>query len=153
MTRNGKKGWILCGIMLFVLGGSFPAVALQTAVDSDPWTFSIAPYLWMAGIDGDITVQDRRASVDAGFDDVWSDLDFGGQIHVEVGKGRWGAFIDPTYSELTVEENTAAGRIEAETSIWLLEFGGYYRAVGFFENQRIATEFYLVVLGGGRFWD
>lgn len=153
MTRNGKKGWILCGVMLFILGGSFPAVAQQMAVDSDPWTFSIAPYLWMAGIDGDITVQGRRASVDAGFDDVWSDLDFGGQIHVEVGKGRWGAFIDPTYSELTVEENTAAGRIEAEASIWLLEFGGYYRAVGFFENQRIAPEFHLDVLGGGRFWD
>ncbi len=153
MAGNLRKFWILCGVMLFSFAGSFPAVAQVSATDSDGWSFSIAPYLWMAGIDGDLTVKGQQVSVDASFDDVWSDLDFGGQVHLEVGKGRWGAFIDPTYSELTVEQETAAGRIEAESSIWLLEFGGFYRAIGPSGAKGSTPAFHLDVLGGGRYWD
>ncbi|PIU49474.1 MAG: hypothetical protein COS92_06445 [Desulfobacterales bacterium CG07_land_8_20_14_0_80_52_14] len=153
MTGNLKTRWILCGMMLFAIGWAMPAIAQQSASDSDPWSFSIAPYLWMSGIDGDITVKGQRASMDAGFDDVWSDFEFGGNLNIEIGKGRWGAFIDPTYSEITMEETTAAGTTNTEASIRILEFGGFYRVVGPPTGMGSEPAFRMDILGGGRYWD
>jgi len=153
MTGKVKTTWMICGLMLLIIGGSLPAFAQQPVADSDGWSFSIAPYLWMNGIDGDLTVKGRSVSIDAGFDDVWSDFEFGGNLLVEVGKGRWGVFLDPTYSEVTTEEATAAGTIKAESSIRILEFGGFYRAVGPVVGTGAEKAFHLDVVGGGRYWD
>ncbi|MFC4992189.1 hypothetical protein [Rubritalea tangerina] len=65
------------------------------------WEFSVAPYLWLAGIDGTVGVPSLPpASVDASFGDIWNNLDFAAFMAVEANKGKFKSFADFQYINL-----------------------------------------------------
>lgn len=53
------------------------------ALSTDEMEFHLAPYLWMAGIDGDVAAKGVESSIDADFGDIWDHLDVGAQAYVE----------------------------------------------------------------------
>ena len=65
------------------------------------WEFTITPYLWMTGIDGDVTVKGRDAEVDVGFDDILDDLDIAALAHFIAKRGRWKFCATELYETLT----------------------------------------------------
>lgn len=73
---------------------------LAVAQDSSEWDWSIAPYLWTVGIDGDVAIGPIQQQLDISFSDILSDFDVGGSIFAEVGKGRHAAHFDYTYLRL-----------------------------------------------------
>ena len=46
----------------------------------------------MAGLNGDVTIKGIPADISMSFSDIMSDFKFGGQMHMEARKGKWGAF-------------------------------------------------------------
>lgn len=120
-------------------------------VESDGWHLSVTPYLWMTGIEGDVTVRGNTADVDVGFDDIWDALDFAGQVHIEAQKGRWGLLLDPTFMALSADEELNVADAEMEIDMWIVEFGGFYRIMDSpgFKDRPMSLD----VLGGGRYWD
>ena len=104
-----------------------------STLSSNDWEFTIVPYFWMSSINGDITVKGITADMDVKFSDLFDVLDFGGQVHVEVRKGNFGVFIDPTYLQLSVDKdvqvlpNGGGPDVEVVLKEFLLEFGGFYR--------------------------
>ena len=62
----------------------------EYAAPADEWTFTLAPYLWAAGIQGDIGLFGRQPiEVDMSFGDIFSDLRFGGMLVGELHNGTW----------------------------------------------------------------
>lgn len=85
------------------------AVAIQDPVepeaDAGGWRFSLIPYLWATGIDGDINHPDLPVNVRAraSFGDVLENLDLGGMATFEARKGRFGVLIDAIYAKSSGE--------------------------------------------------
>ena len=122
------------------------------------WEFIVAPYFWMAGIEGDVGVKGISTHVNIPFRDILKDLDFGGEVHVEAWKDRWGIFLDATYLKLSVDDegiSQTLGPVSVDVDMgeWLVEFGGLYRlgrwSLGKDERRALSLE----ALGGGRYWD
>lgn len=138
-----------------------PAASVQ-----DKWEFEITPYFWMAGLSGDVTVKGVPANVSMSFGDVWDDLKFGAQVHIEARKDRWGFFLDATYMSLGTDVNgtrkftgpdgVAHVQTYLDASInmdeWLVELGGTYRLANVPLGEKKDKMMYLDILGGGRYW-
>jgi hypothetical protein len=123
-------------ILLLTIGLAVPYPALGQMPGNNPagkdWTFFIMPYLWMTGINGDVTVKGFKSHVDVDFSDIIKHFDFGGEVHIEaMWKSRYGFFIDPTYIKLSSKKDIAlpnGGQIDKITEKqWLVEAGGVYR--------------------------
>ena len=70
------------------------------AQDSDQWDWKIAPYLWMVSVDGSVSIGPIDQDIGASFSDILSDLEIGGSVFAEFGKGEHAVHIDYTYLRL-----------------------------------------------------
>ena len=109
--------------------------ALAEGPKQGEWQFSVTPYVWAAGLEGDVTVKGRAASVDASFLDIVETADsiFGFMGVFEARKGDWGAFVAPMYLNIGVDEDVGIGplTIDADVTVemTIIEFGVSYRLV------------------------
>lgn len=70
------------------------------------WQFEATPYLWAAGLDGSVKVDNRPKSglgVEQSFSDILSVLDFALMGTLEARKGSWGAVFDGVYFRVSDE--------------------------------------------------
>jgi hypothetical protein len=148
---------ILAAVMLVLVIGLVCPMAYgegPNKTDSDEWQFSITPYLWAIGMNGDMTVKGVDSDVDESFSDILSNLDIALEAHFEVWKGKWGGFFDGTYVKLKTDAGTS-DNIDITSTIGLVDFGGFYRVgtwpVGSPENKGRAISFDALV--GGRYMD
>ncbi len=158
MHRKGPKMLTvsLCFIALTLVG---TGVHAQNASPGESkWEFELIPYLWMSSISGNTTVQGSTTHASMSFSDIFSDLNFGGQVHLEARKDRWGFFLDSTYINLTTNVHGTdpnVGPMNADFGMkeWLVEFGTLYQLgrwpLGKAEGPALALD----VLGGGRYWN
>src|SRR5262245_8736739 len=65
-------------------------VAAKPESDDPAWNWRVAPYLWAASVNGNMTVADRKLDVDMSFGDILDDLNYSIQGVVEAHKGQWG---------------------------------------------------------------
>ncbi len=149
---------LAAGIIMVVIGLVCPMAygegPKSNSTDSDEWRFSITPYLWAIGMNGEMTVKGQESDVDENFSDILSNLDIALEAHFEVWKGRWGGFFDGTYVKLKTDAGTS-DNIDITSTIGLVDFGGFYRVgtwpVGSPENKGRALSFDALV--GGRYMD
>jgi len=125
-------------------------MASGSAAAAEPdWEFGVAPYLWGAGIDGDIKLGRLPAQgVEASFSDLLDVLDIGGMLAFEGQKGTWGFFVDAIY--LKFDDQAPApdptfGEVRAELT------QQYYTAAA--TCRVIHGKVDLDVLAGARFTD
>ncbi len=130
----GKFGVITMAVLLALLLP--PAGHGQSALDQkaapDRWEFFVAPYFWMAGLDGKTTVNGVESNVNFSFSDIWENLDVGAQVHLEGWKGKWGMFLDATYLKLSNDGSGVSptyGPVDIDVRIeeWIVEGGAFYR--------------------------
>src|SRR5210317_2592028 len=119
---------LAAGVIMVVIGLVCPMAYGEgpNKTDSDEWQFSITPYLWAVGLNGDMTVKGVDSDVDENFSDILSNLDIALEAHFEVWKGNWGGFFDGTYVKLKTDAGTT-GNIDITSTIGLVDFGGFYR--------------------------
>jgi hypothetical protein len=114
------------------------AVPLEAAIPGREWTFSVAPYLWGAGLEGDVGLFGRDpVDIDMSFGDIFDNLKFGGMVVAEAHNGTWGIVVDLVY--VKIEDNEMVTRPIAgipvslsgsvETSSLTATVMGEYRAV------------------------
>jgi hypothetical protein len=91
------------------------APARQTAAMDDQWHFNLAPYFYMAGVQGDVGVANLPpVTVDASFSDILENLDVGLQARFEARRNRFGFGADVVWMNLgawTSTTTTARGSI------------------------------------------
>jgi hypothetical protein len=120
----------------------------QPAFAEDDRELVVIPYLWVAGLSGDQTVDGNEASVSLSADEILDALDFGGMLHVESRKGKWGAFFDGSYVKLSTDGKVGPFDVDASTELALVELGIFYRLLEASSNQPVALD----ILGGGRYY-
>ena len=122
-----------------------------SAAGSKEWTYTLTPYMWMIGLNGDMTVEGTKSEVNTNFGDILSNLDFAIQAHGEAWKGDWGLFLDGTYGNLGVDGNTGPVDVNVDDRFYQLEFGALYRAATWHIGENGEREAGLELLAGGRF--
>jgi hypothetical protein len=124
MSRVGTVLRLFLGLTVMAAPGA------AWAADNEPagWHVTVTPYLWAAGLYGDVTVGGVTASPDASFIDVLESSDslIGVQGHFDVTRGPLGAFVDVFYLKLGVDD-VGRTRIDVESRMWYVEFGVQYR--------------------------
>ncbi|MCB1071216.1 MAG: DUF481 domain-containing protein, partial [Kiritimatiellae bacterium] len=106
--------------IILMVGGNFTAA-------QDDWNFTLTPYAWMAGLEGDIGVGGVVAPVDESFSDILDNLELALMVGAEARNGAWGLFADGMYLDLEDSEQTAIGKVTVGVQQWLVTAGGLYR--------------------------
>lgn len=133
------------------------------AVGSEGWQFEITPYAWLAGLEGDVTVNGNKADFDKSFSDLFDAVDVGGSVRIGAEYNRFmvGGLVDffsLSTDELDVEDQPAGGSLD--TDMLLTEGAVGYRVDGWAEGQsfglmvgvrNLHMENELDVNGGGSF--
>jgi hypothetical protein len=126
----------------------------QCRLKTRPWSFRVAPYMWFAGLSGDVGVnQNLVVDVDVDFSEIFESIDWFPPPVMLAGEVRYGRFAFITDfmflgldsdDEATRGPVTVAAELEMDTIIW--SFGGSFRAI---ENDRVSLD----LLAGGRLWN
>jgi opacity protein-like surface antigen len=122
---------------------------------ASPWSFRVSPYVWFAGMSGDVGVNSNLPviDVDVDFGEIFENIDwfpppvmFVGEVRYD----RFGVFTDFIFlgldsnDEVTKGPVAVAADLELDTIVWT--FGASYRAI---ESDRGS----LGLLVGGRLWN
>jgi hypothetical protein len=142
-----------------------PATDLSTtptpslADSGEPWRFEITTWLWLMSTSGDVGAKGLSTNLDASFGEILDESDsvfaFSGRL--EVGKGKWGGYVDGTYTKIGVNDQPgipATGNFDATSEMAILDIAATYR-VGDWQPTGDAAKnrhrITLDLLAGGRF--
>ena len=116
--------------------------------DDGGWQFSLVPYFWAAGLEGDAAIKGQQQSVDASFGDILENFDIGGMIYIEARKDKLGFFVNPLYMKLSAGGAVGPFSTTAEivSELTIIEFGALYRLA---EGEAWSFD----VLAGGRYFN
>jgi hypothetical protein len=120
----------------------------QGARAADDWTVVVSPYVWAAGLDGDVALGGIEGQVDLSFGDVLETLDLAVMGNVEVSNGRWGGFVDLLYVRSSDDEAAFGAQVDLTATTRSVAAGLFYRihdrALGgqtvFGQPRRLAIE-------------
>ncbi len=104
---------------------------LAAAAEPEDWQFELAPYLWLMGIDGDISTGALDYSASASFSDIVDQAKYGAQFILEANRGRWVNFVQIDYGVLESDDITGPlglADVEAEVASALGTIATGYRA-------------------------
>lgn len=73
------------------------------------WRFSVAPYLWISGVEGSIAAERVQADFEADFSDILDDLDFAVMGAAEARRDRLSIVANVLWLRTSSEEDVAAG--------------------------------------------
>lgn len=125
MNRTSLIGLVAAGALQLPL----PA----TATD-EGFQVELTPYLWMMGVDGDVTVNDRDASFDQSFSDLIDNVDAGFSLLGVLSYNRWLLFGQYDYFDISTNGDDLGDRgvpvppggrakLELETTIGTIAAG------------------------------
>jgi hypothetical protein len=100
------------------------------SVSADDWKFELSPYLWVAGVDGDIKVKRQDFEVSADFEDIFDQTKYGGSVILQANRERWVNFLQLDYVALEnddVKTRHSREDIHLEADSLLATFASGYR--------------------------
>jgi hypothetical protein len=135
-----RKGALACALMAIGLL-AVPQCRADEPIPGSDWTFSVAPYLWLAGVNGGVTgPRGNSANFDASIGDVLDHFQGGLMLLGEVRNRRWGVFADFDYVHLEGTKETfnpLLGQPSASMKQYLGTLTGEYR---FFDSNAFTLD-------------
>lgn len=110
---------------------------------------SIAPYVWLSGIQGDLTVGNRSVHASSSFVKMLKDLQFAAELHTEANYDRYTLMVDPIYLKLAMDSHAFDGKQTLHTQVWLIDSGVFYEIFA----QHYPRPLSLELLGGMRYYE
>lgn len=112
----------------------------------DTWQFSVSPYLWGAGIRGDVGLTEGgTAHIKSNFADIARELDVAFMGVLEARKGRQSFIADMMYVKSHTSTPLPGGALSTHSKTGYGFLGGGYTVLTGEDGE-------LDVLGGGRIW-
>lgn len=102
-------------------------VAVNRA-DNEGWQFTVAPYLWGASLNGDVTLGPVQEDVDLNFIDILKDFGFGGMLYAEARKLRYGVFTNVFFVR-TKDDSSGTVDTDVKSDTAQVALGGFYRVI------------------------
>lgn len=135
-------------LMTVIVAGLVLAAGMAaSAAEPEGWKFELTPYLWAAGLEGDLTINGHEAEFEKEFSDLFDMLDIGGSLF---GVAQYNRFIflgAVDYFSLSTDkldvEDQPPGRT-LDSKLLLGELAAGYQFDGFMEGMTIS------VLAGAR---
>lgn len=129
---------VMIAVFIVAVMLAFMPAPAAAASEGDPgaWQFEITPYLFAAGLSGDIGINSVTADVDASFNDILNNLDSGFMALFEARKGPWSFDFEGVYFKLADEKarswegplgNTTTGTLEGTMTEELYQLSAGYR--------------------------
>ncbi len=101
--------------------------AMAAANDASRWAFDLDVYLWAAGVKGDVGARGTTVPVDAGFDELFDQLDGAFMFRFSGKRDRWGGYLDFLWIGLDVDTTGPLGApATANSTIFIIETAGTY---------------------------
>lgn len=125
--------------------------------DPDGWHFQIMPYVWLAGLQGNLRVRNNTVRIDSSPSDLLKQLDFAFATQFEAGKGKFKFILDENYVNLGTSGVGPLGQVtDVEPTLNILEFGASYAPVVVQNKNSSASAplpptLSLEIEGGGRY--
>jgi hypothetical protein len=125
--------------------------APTVAKDSDSWEFHIAPYAWLAGLNGKIATLPGLppADVDVNFyDDILGNINGAFMLVAEARKGSFGITTDVVYNDIESDASFPGQnftKVTSQTKNWLVSAAGFYRLWA-------TDKAFVDGLAGARYW-
>lgn len=114
------------------------------------WTFSVAPYFWMAGLSGDTSQFGLPVvHMDADFGNVLSHLDFAFMAAGEARNDRFSVIGDVIYTKLSADGETPRGILADDVEVTTSSFSGL---LGLGYAVLDGPQGHLDVVGGVKVW-
>lgn len=140
----------LAAPLILAATGLAQAQTADNATTPGDWSFTLAPYLWAAGIEGEVATLPNLppSEMDMSFSDILDDLKFAGMIAGRARNGRFAIAGDLQYVKTTADGETPGplyGDTELTSKSFLLSALGEYIVAEQGNNA-------FSVLGGARFW-
>jgi opacity protein-like surface antigen len=126
--RACKTGLSFVSMLTGTLLASIAAPSRGQDASDAKWQYEITPYLWAAGISGDIGLGPISTHTSASFSDILQRLDFGAMGAFEARKDRWGVLFDGMYIKLSNSEDIARGRVRVKVTQQQYSLAGAWRA-------------------------
>lgn len=124
--------------MSVIVAAAMLAAGSTAMAEPEGWGFEIMPYVWFAGIEGDMTVNGRDIDFDRDAEDLFDAVEVGGSLLGVVQYNRflfWGQvdYFELSTDELNVEDRPQGGRLDSD--MLLVEAAVGYQVDGFAEGQ------------------
>lgn len=152
-----KKKIIGCLSLAFLHAGHATAAEPATPPAADiqspgpeNWEFAVTPYFWAAGLSGK-TSQFRSPviNIDASFDKLFQNLDFGAMLMGEARKGRYSIFGDLLYTKIGSQGSLPRGILANDADVKSSTFAGF-AGLSYSVHETSTTR--LEVAAGVRVW-
>lgn len=143
----------VAALSLFLCGNAIAADLSQPEAElafppDERWEFSVAPYFWMAGLDGTIAQFGLDpVDVDLSFGDILENLDFAAMVVGEARRGRFGIFTDILYVDVSASGSGPLGVLTASLDNQI--FAGTAMAEYRVFDQGMTS---VDVMAGARIW-
>ena len=146
-----RKQLTLAAMGLAITASSVTAADLVPPSEPESeWTFTVAPYVWLAGISGDVaSFGAPEVEVDLSIGDVLEHFDIGLMGVAEARNGRFSLAADLLWVKLSAQENTPFGILahDVELTVEMLMLTGVGAYSLFYEEGGN-----LDILAGARLW-
>lgn len=110
---------------------------------SGEWSFELAPYVWLSGVEVDAVIGSNAGSMDQDFGDILEDLEGGLMLAFEGRKDRWGFFTDTIFTALEDTQVVSGTSVTTDSDQLLLKVGATYRIGN--------PDRYFDLMAGGRY--
>jgi hypothetical protein len=144
--KTGKRAIVAAFAMFLLL---CPLTYAEETSGTKNWEFDLVPmYLWMASLDGNMTVKGITQSLELPFDDIFDSLEAAFTFHFEgLYKKRWGFFLD--YNMIDLKDSaTGPGPFKANIEV---DFDNKIAELGVIFRFHEEGAHILEALGGARF--
>ena len=128
-------------IMTAIAAGLVLAAGMAaSAAEPEGWKFELTPYLWAAGLEGDVTINGHEADFEKEFSDLFDMLDIGGSLLGVVQYNRFIALGEVDYFSLSTDnldvEDQPPGRT-LDSKLLIGEAAVGYEFDGFMEGMKM----------------
>jgi hypothetical protein len=100
---------LMLSLLILVLGAPARAGEPGATPPAPQWEFSLAPYLWMAGLEGTVDADRHSADVDVSFSDIWDVLDIGVLAAFEARRGKFSVTTNAIYMKISPDAGGPVG--------------------------------------------
>jgi len=140
MNRNHGAAWAAVLMSLVLLAGVVRGA-------EEGWHLELTPYLWLANVDGNVSVGNHEADFNASFSDLVDKIDLAGALMAIGSYDRWVGFAQVDFFALSQDFSKGPGG-ELDSDMLMLSAAAGYRFDGLVKGSTVD------VLGGVRYlWD
>lgn len=114
-------------VLVTAITMTLAALPAAAQASSNAWQFAIAPYVWLAGMDGSMTIGDQEGEGSVDFDTIIDGLEFAFMGHFDMRNERWAIMSDLIFVDLGGSKDDTEGAVSADYDTTIFELTGGYR--------------------------